>query len=97
MKCKMVIKFPSDWEKTPGEKFEYRKKVGLFEIIATEQEGVCEKCAKSVLGYLYKTIEINTGKDVENSEVYWCPDCGGISPEDYEKFVRTELLFQEGI
>jgi len=88
-------KFSTDWERMPGEAIEYRKKVGLFVIIARVEEKLCEKCDEQHPGYVFKTID-NSGKDVENSEVYWCPKCGGMTPENYEKFVRAELLFGGG-
>jgi len=84
--------FPSDWAKVSEKPQEYRKKAGVFEIIATENEGVCEKCEKMHLGFLFKTID-HSGNDIENSKVYWCPECGGMTPEAYESFVRTELLY----
>ena len=84
--------FPSDWSKMPGTPAEYRKMVGALEMRATEKEGVCEKCGKRGLGFLYRTLDSN-GYEMENSEVYWCPECGeGMNPEAYAKFVRIELL-----
>ncbi|KAF5412458.1 MAG: hypothetical protein C5S38_08300 [Candidatus Methanophagaceae archaeon] len=58
-------KFSTDWERMPGETIEYRKKVGLFEIIARVEEKLCEKCDEQHPGYVFKTID-NSGKDVEN-------------------------------
>ncbi len=87
--------FPSDWTRIPGAPGEYRKRLGAFEIHATEKEGLCEECGKRGLGFLYRTLDSN-GDEMENSEVYWCPECGeGMSPETYEKFVRVELI-EEG-
>lgn len=85
-------RFPSDWEIIAGTTIEYRKKISRYEMRATKREELCDKCGKRSFGFLYKTVE-SSGYDMESSEVYWCPKCGeGMTPEAYEKFVRTELL-----
>ena len=87
--------FPSEWQKISAKPLEYRKKVGHFEIVARVDEKLCEKCEERHPGYVFKTLD-DSGDDVENSEVYWCPMCGGMSPESYEKFVKSEFLYGGG-
>jgi len=91
----MEGKFPSDWERLPGEKIEYRKKIGSFEMSAVETEGFCEKCQEKGLGYSFKTTD-SRGDYMGKSGAYWCPTCGeGMNPEEYEKFVKNELITPE--
>ena len=88
-------KFPTDWKQIPGEKLEYRKKLGQFEMIATETMGFCEKCGKKGLGFSFKTKD-SRGDYIGKSGAYWCPKCGeGMNPEAYEKFVKSELITPE--
>jgi hypothetical protein len=89
--------FPSDWEKMPSETIEYRKKIGAFEMIATEKEEFCKKCEKRSLGFSYRTLD-NRGDEMKHAEAYWCSKCGeGMSPEAYESFVKSELITPEEI
>jgi hypothetical protein len=95
VKLKMEGKFPSDWERVPGEKVEYRKKLGSFEMSAVETEGFCEKCAEKGLGFSFKTVD-SRGDYMGKSGAYWCPKCGeGMKPEAYEDFVQSELITPE--
>lgn len=88
-------KFPPDWKKIPGEKVEYRKKVGAFEMRALETLGFCEKCGKKGRGFSFRTVD-GRGEYLGRSGAYWCPTCGeGMSPTGYEGFVRNELITPE--
>ncbi len=95
VKRKMVEKFPSDWVRMPGKTIEYRKKLGQFEMIATETEKFCEKCGKDSLGFSFRTLD-GRGDHMGGSGAYWCPKCGeGMDPEAYEDFVQSELITPE--
>jgi hypothetical protein len=88
-------KFPPEWKKMAGEKVEYRKKVGAYEMRAVETEGFCEKCSKKGLGFSFRTVD-SRGDYLGKSGAYWCPACGeGMSPEAYEGFVKNELITPE--
>ncbi|MGC9444683.1 MAG: hypothetical protein ACP5E9_07160 [Candidatus Methanospirareceae archaeon] len=79
----------------PGEKLEYRKKLGQFELIATEKMGFCEKCGEKSLGFSLQTKD-SRGDYLGKSGAYWCTKCGeGMSPEAYEDFVKSELITPE--
>ncbi len=87
--------FPSDWEKRSDKPLEYRKKIGAFEMIATEEEEVCKKCEERGMGFSYRALD-NRGDKMKNSEVFWCSKCGeGMSPGAYESFVKSELITPE--
>jgi hypothetical protein len=87
--------FPPDWEKISDTPIEYMKKIGSYELRATETEGFCEKCGEKGLGFSFKTID-SRGDYIGRSGAYWCPKCGeGMSPEDYENFVKSELITPE--
>jgi len=89
--------FPSDWEKRSDKPLEYRKKIGAFEMIATEEEEVCKKCEERGMGFSYRALD-NRGDKMKNSEVFWCSKCGeGMSPKAYESFVKSELITPEEI
>lgn len=91
----MEGQFSSDWERRPGEKIEYRKKIGSFEMSAVETEGFCDKCGKKGLGYSFQTTD-SRGDYMGKSGAYWCPKCGeGMNPEEYESFVKNELITPE--
>jgi hypothetical protein len=88
-------KFPPGWKQILGEKLEYRKKLGQFEMIATETMGFCEKCGEKGLGFSFQTKD-SRGDYLGKSGAYWCPKCGeGMSPEAYEDFVKSELITPE--
>jgi len=89
--------FPSDWEKMSDKPQEYRKKIGAFEMIATEGEEVCKNCEERSTGFSYRTLD-SRGDKMKNSEVFWCSTCGeGMNPEAYESFVKSELITPEGM
>jgi len=88
-------RFPPDWKLMPGTKIEYRKKIGAFELRATETEGYCEKCKQKGLGFSFQTVD-SRGDYLGKSGAYWCPKCGeGMRPEEYENFVKSELITPE--
>jgi hypothetical protein len=89
--------FSSDWEKMSDKPLEYRKKIGAFEMIATEEEEFCKKCKERSMGFSYRTLD-SRGDKMKNSEVFWCSMCGeGMIPEAYESFVKSELITPEEI
>jgi hypothetical protein len=88
-------RFPPGWELKPGKKIEYRKKLGAFEMVATETEGFCEKCKTKGLGFSFMTLD-SRGDQLGKSGAYWCSKCGeGMDPKAYENFVKTELITPE--
>ena len=95
MKSEIAGEFPSDWERVPGEKIEYRKKSDSYELRTRETIGFCDRCGKKGLGYSLSAAD-SSGGYISKSGAYWCPTCGeGMNPEEYENFVKNELITPE--